>query len=421
MYPTQLHSYLLWRSSVKPDPQSLASRRYTATVSLLPATMVGIFVFGWWAGWIVFLSIFSAFATDLLSHRLIYRDSPGTRDGTWMLTGLLLGLMMPPPVPWFLPVIGASLAVFLGKHYLSVDGMPLLQPAAVGFLLLQLIGLAVPAMRGVENGQPHWPVLARGIVPTKTDPRSTTEAVGNLWKDFFGGDVRKSMTPADYRAASFNGQPPVMNPNDPPEKQVIAEATYKPRPIDLVKANSTQPVGREHSATPNATERYDWLDLVLGYVPATIGGSSGLALMFGILLLLFTGAASPIVPFFALATMFASLHFLSWIYGNSSTAPIIAANIPVHLLTGSTILGIFYLAADPTTAPRSFLGKVYAGVAVGLIEVLLRMYTPLVEGIFLSVIIVQASSFVIDQWLAPPVEDPRASSASFTPSSLGRL
>ena len=66
MYPTQLHSYLLWRSTVKPDPQALASRRYTATVSLLPATMVGIFVFGWWAGWIVFLSIISALRTNCL-------------------------------------------------------------------------------------------------------------------------------------------------------------------------------------------------------------------------------------------------------------------------------------------------------------------------------------------------------------------
>lgn len=417
MYPTQLHSYLLWRSSVKPDPQSLASRRYTATVSLLPATMVGIFVFGWWAGWIVLLSVLSAFATDLLSHRFIYKDSPGTRDGTWMLTGLLLGLMMPPNVPWILPVIGASLAVFLGKHYLSVDGMPLLQPAAVGLLLLQLIGLGVPAMRGVENGQPHWPVLARGIVPSKPDPRSTTEAVGNLWRDFFGGDVRKSMTRAEYRNAIFDGQQPMMK-----EESVIAEAVHGSRPLDLVKANPARSVGRERGvANPDATERYDWLDMVLGYVPATIGGSSGLALIFGILLLLFTGAASPTVPLFAMATMFAALHFMSWMYGASASAPVIAANIPVHLLTGSTILGIFYLAADPATTPRSFLGKVYAGVAVGLIEVLLRTYTPLVEGIFLSIVIVQASSFVIDQWLAPPAEDVRISGANLTPSSLGRL
>ena len=114
MYPTQLHSYLLWRSSVKPDAQTLASRRYTATVSLLPAVMVGIFVFGWWAGSVLLLSVAAAFATDLLLRHFVYQDSSGTRDGTWLLTGLWLGLLMPPNVPWLMPVLGAGAAIFVG-------------------------------------------------------------------------------------------------------------------------------------------------------------------------------------------------------------------------------------------------------------------------------------------------------------------
>ena len=93
MYPP-IHSYLLWRSSVKPDAEKLASCRYTAAVSLLPATMVGIFVFGWWAGSIVALSVAAAFLTDFVCHRYIFKDSPGTREGTWMLTGLLIALML---------------------------------------------------------------------------------------------------------------------------------------------------------------------------------------------------------------------------------------------------------------------------------------------------------------------------------------
>jgi Na+-translocating ferredoxin:NAD+ oxidoreductase RnfD subunit len=91
------------------------------------------------------------------------------------------------------------------------------------------------------------------------------------------------------------------------------------------------------------------------------------------------------------------------------------------LLTGSTILGLFYLAADPTTAPRSFLGRIYSGVAVGLLETLLRVFTPLAEAIFISVIVVQLLSFVIDQWLAPPGEEVRPGAVAITSSSLGRL
>jgi len=408
MFPTQLHSYLLWRSTVTPDAQSLASRRYTATVSLLPAAMVGVFVFGWWASWIVFLSIISAFTTDLLTHRFIYKDSPGTRDGTWMFTGLLLGLLMPPSVPWIFPVAGASLAVFLGKHFFSVDGMPLLQPAAIGLLILQLLGVGSLVFRDsnpmapTAGGQPAWPVLARGLEPS-TDAQSAPNAVGKLWLDFLGGDVRKSVTRVEYREAVFDGKKPLYKGAEE------AEAVHGPRPLDIIKsapANAPKVNAASALATvSNKIEHSDWLDMMLGYVPATIGASSGLALFFGVLLLLFTGAVSPLLPLFAFMTLFAGLHFLSWIYGRAADPVLMAGNIPIHLLSGSTILGIFYLAADPTTAPRSTMGKIYAGVALGVIELFLRIFTPLPEGIFLSIILVQSLSFVIDQWLAPPDDD----------------
>lgn len=420
MYPTQLHSYLLWRSSVKPDAQTLASRRYTATVSLMPPVMVGIFVFGWWAGTVLLLCVASAFATDVLLHRLVYKDSSGTRDGTWLLTGLLLGLLMPPNVPWLLPVLGAAAAIFVGKYYLSVDNMPLLQPAAVGLLLLHLLGWAWPGanpMLAQSGGGPHWPVLARGIEPA---PNVRGAAfVRKLLRDFFGGDNRKSVTREQFRAAVFAGQTPWYDE----AKGVPAEALHGPRPLDLVKANPGVDIGsgaKLASALGKQQKReegYDWLSLVLGYVPATIGGSSTLALGLAIFFLIFAGAASPLLPAFALATMFTALHLLAWL----SPAYVVPENIPIHLLTGSTILGLFYLAADPTTAPRSFLGKVYSGVAVGLLETVLRIFTPLAEAIFVSVIVVQLLSFVVDQWLAPPCEETRPGALGISSSSLGRL
>ena len=417
MYPTQLHSYLLWRSSVDPDPQALASRRHTASVSLLPAAMVGIFVFGWWAGWVVLLSMLSAFTTDTICHRFIYKDSSGTRDGTWLLTGLLLGLMLPPNAPWWLPVIGAMLALFLGKYYLSVDGMPLFQPAALGLLLLYLVGVFAAAvssgnpMLPSKNGTPMWPVLSRSVEPSAVSARA-------LLSDFFGGDVRKSVTRQERNDAVFSANIPYYDA----EKHIPAEAVHGPRPLDLVKASPERPVGRVAGNPQDGTRPYDSVDMILGYMPAAIGGSSAFALGWGILLLIFTGAASWVLPAAALGTIVAALYALSWLYGGGPDARVIAANIPIHVLTGSTLLGIFYLAADPTTAPRSFLGKVYAGVALGLIEVLLRVFTPLTEGIFLSVILVQGSAIVIDQWLAPPVEKPRSSPhVGLSSSSLGRL
>lgn len=453
MYPTQLHSYLLWRSSVRPDAQTLASGRFTATTSLLPAAMVGIFVFGWWAGVVVLLSMAAALVTDSALHRLAHwvysehvgvgglreplwrrvakhllpsgsRDSSGTRDGLWLLTGLLLGLLTPPNVPWCFPVLGAALAVLVGKYCLSVDSMPLLQPAAVGLLLLHLTGFAWPAanpMQAQYAGEPRWPVLVRGVEPgALAEPRLSWSAkcVG-LLKDFFGGDVRKSVGRGEYRDAVFAGRIPLSGKTH----EMPAEAVHGPRPIDLVKANPGVAIdsGVKLAARRDSLERLedgsDWVALVLGYVPATVGGSSALALCLGILLLVFTGAASPLIPAFALATMFAALHFFAWLSGSY----VVPENIPIHLLTGSTLLGLFYLAADPTTAPRSFFGKVYAGIAVGLLEVVLRVFTPLGEGLFISVVVVQGFSFVFDQWLAPPGEEAASGAVGISSTSLGRL
>lgn len=417
MYPTQLHSYLLWRSATDPDAPALAARRRTAAVSLLPVAMAGIFVFGWWACTLILLSLLFAFLTDFVCQRFIYQDAPATPDGTWLLTGLLLSFLIPPNAPWWLPVIGVVLAIWVGKYYWSVDGMPLFQPAALGLVVLQLAGLVAAVfsagnpMLATRNGQLQWPVLSRGVEPASKSARA-------LLRDFFGGDVRKSVTRPVYREKVFAGEAVYCDG----AKSIPAEAVHGPRPLDLVKAAPAQPVGRMDGQVSNSAERYDTLEMILGYVPGTIGGSSALAIGFGVLLLIFSRATSWVLPGFALATMFGLLHALAWLYGPSPDARVIAENIPVHLLTGSTLLGVFYLAADPATAPRSFLGKVYAGIAFGVLEVCWRIFTPLTEGIFLSVIIVQALSVLIDQYLAPPREKTgTGSGAGLTVSSLSRL
>lgn len=410
MYPTQLHSYLLWRSTVDPDFQTIASRRRTAAISLLPATMTGVFVFGWYAGCLIAATLTAAFVTDFICHRFICRDSVGTRDAIWLFTGLILALMVPPNAPVWLPVAGVVLAIIAGKHYFSVDGVSLLQPAALGLLILHLLGLGAAAfssgnpMLATRGGRSEWPVLSRSV----ESPASNKA----MLLGFFGGDIRKSVTRQEYMDAIYKGQLAYCDK----EKTVSAEAFHGPRPIDLVKAAPGRPSGSLENPV-----HYSAGDMLWGHVSGTAGGSSVLALGAGILLLVFSGAASWALPAAALLSMFAMLHLFAWLQGGGNPS-VIPANIPVHMLTGGTLMGVFYLAGDPGTAPRSFMGKVCAGAALGVIEVLLRLFTPLTEGLFISVLLVQLLAFVIDQWLAPPSERARnTSSAGLTTSSLGRL
>ena len=62
----------------------------------------------------IVLSVTSAVIVEsviekLTNQRLTYRDLHA------ILTGLLLALILPPSVPWWIPVIGAGVAIILGK------------------------------------------------------------------------------------------------------------------------------------------------------------------------------------------------------------------------------------------------------------------------------------------------------------------
>ena len=387
MRPPFLHSYLLWRSAVDPDTKQLASSRMTASVALVPALMVGLFVFGWYAGVVVLTALAAALAADLCTHRyanrFIFNNPSGTGDCTWLLTGLLVGLLMPPAVPLWVPALGSILAIVVGKHWLSVDGMPLLQPAAASLLLLHM--LFIPVMHPTaEGGGAKWPVLARPIEPAAGS--SVEETVRHALKEFLGGDIRTAIDRQRFRDENFNsqrGERPAFS------EGVTAQAYYGPRPLDVVRENRNASI-----AELKGVHRYDWLQLFLGGTPGSIGGSSALALLLGLLMVVFTGAISWVLPLFAMGTLAAGLYL--------SGSP----NVGIHLLSGYTLLGFFYLAADPASVARSKRGKALAGVSVGLLEFFLRSFTPLSEGTFVSAVLIQGLSIVFDQYVAPPKVKP---------------
>lgn len=411
MRPPALHSYLLWRSSVEPDTGKLATWRYTAAASLIPAMMVGLVVFGWYAGLLVALSLVGALGTDVLCRWRFSKGTGGPGDATWLITGLLIGLLLPPCAPWWVPIVGSSVAMAIGRYWLSVDGMPLVQPAALGVLLLHVCLFPVmhPSAKVPVDGDqamnvPAWPTLAWPFVFPTTEEAQVAEgqsAVDPVRSSVVGQFLRLNVTRAIYRQqyldSLFAGKQPMYNE----ASGIRADAVFGPRPIDLA---FNQP-GRPIYETANGPH-YEWLDALL-YVPGTIGGSSGLALLFGICLLVFTRAVSMLTPLLALFVLFAGLT----ISGN--------ANVMIHLLNGSTLLGFFYLASDPTCAPRSRRGRSLAGIALGLLEWVLRFF--MVEATFVTSILTQGFSFVLDQYIAPPREESKSSHARMSITSLGRL
>ena len=403
MRPPALHSYLLWRSSVEPDAKQLAHWRYTAAASLIPATIVGLVVFGWYAGMLLVLSLLGAMGADLLCHRYIGKGSSGPADATWLITGLLIGLLLPPSAPFWVPVLGSAAAMLVGRYWLSVDGMPLLQPAAVGLLLLHVVLIPIMHPTAEVKGErvPAWPTLAWPFVFPEAQvgesPAKTEEVGTSLAQQFMRLNVTRAIDRQQYLNHLFAGRQPMYDE----QAGIRADAVFGPRPIDLAHATPHESV-----AEVRRGPRYEWLDALL-YVPGTIGGSSGLALLFGICLLVFARAVPLLPPLLALIVLFAGLT----VSGN--------ANVAIHLLNGSTLIGFFYLASDPTCAPRAKRGRALSGILLGLLEWILRFF--MVQATFVTAVVVQGFSFVLDQYVAPPKEEPKKERSRMSITTLGRL
>ena len=105
-------------------------------LALLPATLAGLWYFGLGALLVLFASIAGAMLTECLFSPVDKR-AERLNDQTALLTGLLLGLTLPPALPMWMAFIGGAVAIGLGKLIWGGMGQNLFNPALVGraFLL----------------------------------------------------------------------------------------------------------------------------------------------------------------------------------------------------------------------------------------------------------------------------------------------
>ena len=106
-------------------------------LSLLPATVVGILVYGWNAFAIVALAVVSAVAAEWVFCKACRKPST-IWDGSAVVTGLLLALSLGPQTPLYIPVIGSVFAIVVCKGCFGGLGKNFINPALAArcFLLL---------------------------------------------------------------------------------------------------------------------------------------------------------------------------------------------------------------------------------------------------------------------------------------------
>lgn len=106
-------------------------------LALLPVTFYSIWVFKLHALVVVGLSVATCVLTEATYQKL--QKLPLTiGDFSAFLTGLLLALVLPPLIPWWMVVVGGFVAIMLGKQVFGGLGYNIFNPALVGRAFLVL-------------------------------------------------------------------------------------------------------------------------------------------------------------------------------------------------------------------------------------------------------------------------------------------
>ena len=106
--------------------------------ALMPAYIVSVIEFGWGALITTAISVAACVAFEWLIAKFILKQKPTICDCSAILTGLLLAFNLPSNLPWWIVIIGALVAIGVGKMTFGGLGQNPFNPALVGrvFLLI---------------------------------------------------------------------------------------------------------------------------------------------------------------------------------------------------------------------------------------------------------------------------------------------
>ena len=105
--------------------------------ALMPATICGIFFFGFHALLIIAVTVASAVAAEYVWCRAVKKE-PTLRDLSAIVTGLILGLNLPPTLPLWMAALGSAVAIVIVKQMFGGLGHNFANPAITARITLMV-------------------------------------------------------------------------------------------------------------------------------------------------------------------------------------------------------------------------------------------------------------------------------------------
>lgn len=73
-----------------------------------------------------------------------------------------------------------------------------------------------------------------------------------------------------------------------------------------------------------------------------------------------------------------------------------------HLFGGALLFGAFFIATDPVTSPLTPKGKFAFGTGIGILVMVLRIFSGYPEGVMFAVLLMNGVTPLINRWTIPP-------------------
>ena len=335
-----------YRSTLHPAPHlhdGTSTRRmmWFVVLCLLPALAWGVVLFGLRALLVVGVALVSAVIGELIGNLIMRRLT--ILDGSAVLSGLMIGLMLPPEVPLYIPVAASLFAMLVIKAAFGGLGSNWMNPAVGGQVFVYLAWGG--SLAGWSSPR-FWQTANVGI-------RSPLEYVsGRLAHLSPGGGV-----------------------------------------AGLMHSYPVSVIGRSIS---------DWLagalqlridphmiDLLVGTVPGYIGTVSPVLLLIGSIALYWRRVAAWEAP----VGFFASFVFAMWILGGLFAQRGWFGGFPLlELFSGSALMTGLFLCTDPVTSPLSRGGRLFFGLGIGLLTFLLRVLGVTEEAPLIALLVMNMAS-----------------------------
>ena len=134
-------------------------------------------------------------------------------------------------------------------------------------------------------------------------------------------------------------------------------------------------------------------DMILGFIPGSIGETSVVAIALGAILLLWTGIAS----WKTMLSVFVGGGLMACLFESLDMTPIAWYE---HLVLGGFCFGAVFMATDPVTSCRTECGKWIYGFIIGAMAVIIRVMNPgYPEGMMLAILLMNMFAPTIDHFV----------------------